>query len=166
MSELQLLIDQIAFARKYTLRLLDTIDPARWFWQPREGVTHVAWQVGHLAMANYRLGLDRIRGQRPEDEALISTAFLTKFGRDSVSDPNPDRNFKPAELRTVFDRVHQQLLTELPQLAPAELDQPPLKPHSLASTKRACLSWCAEHEMVHAGQIGLLRRLMGNAPLW
>jgi uncharacterized damage-inducible protein DinB len=36
----------------------------------------------------------------------------------------------------------------------------------LAQTKRASLLWCAQHELVHAGQIGLLRRLLGYPPLW
>ena len=30
----------------------------------------------------------------------------------------------------------------------------------------ASLLWCAHHEMVHAGQIGLLRRYLGFAPVW
>jgi hypothetical protein len=28
-----------------------------------------------------------------------------------------------------------------------------------------CLLWCPQHEMLHAGQIGL-RRLFGRSPLW
>jgi uncharacterized damage-inducible protein DinB len=66
----------------------------------------------------------------------------------------------------VFDRVHRQVLRELPGLPEADLDSPPFRPHPLARTKRECLFWCAQHEMVHAGQIGLLRRLLGHPPLW
>jgi uncharacterized damage-inducible protein DinB len=66
----------------------------------------------------------------------------------------------------VFDRVHEQVLRELRGLEEGELDQPPLKPHSLAKTKQWSLLWCAHHEMVHAGQIGLLRRQLGYPPLW
>lgn len=39
-------------------------------------------------------------------------------------------------------------------------------PLPLAKTKMESLLWCAHHEMLHAGQIGLLRRQLGYAPLW
>jgi uncharacterized damage-inducible protein DinB len=158
--------EQITFARAYTRRLLDHTPAELWFRQPAEGVTHIAWQVGHLAMAQYRLVLERTRGQRPGDAELISDDFLARFGRDSVPDPSAARYPAVADLRGVFDRVHEQVLRELGELREEELDAPPVKPHSLCATKRACLFWCAQHEMVHTGQIGLLRRLLGQAPLW
>ena len=166
MSRLSLALDQIAFARKYTVRLLESIDPGDWFRQPAEGVSHIAWQTGHLAMAEYRLAVERMRGRRPEDEALISDAFLVQFGRDSVPNPDAAKYPSPADIRRKLDRVHEQALRELREVAEAELDQPPLKPHPLFSTKLGSLFWCAQHEMVHAGQIGLLRRLLGHRPLW
>jgi hypothetical protein len=39
-------------------------------------------------------------------------------------------------------------------------------PHPFAKTKLLALLWCANHEMLHAGQIGLLRRLLGCPPMW
>lgn len=160
------LLDQISFARAYTTKLVDAIDPADWFRFPPAGVSHVAWQVGHLAMAQYRLGLDRIRGPRSEDDQLIDPAFLALFGRDSVPDANPARYPRAAEIRAVFDRVHVRLQEELPGLSDEDLDGPLSKPHALAKTRQGALLWCAQHEMLHAGQIGLLRRQLGFAPLW
>jgi hypothetical protein len=166
MSRLQLAIEQISFARDYTVRLLEQTSPADWFRQPPGGVTHIAWQVGHLAMAEYRLALERTRGQRPQDAELISDTFLRLFGRESVPDPDPARYPGRAEILAVFDRVHQQTLRELPSLPESELDAAPVKSHSLAKTKLWSLLWCAQHEMTHAGQIGLVRRLLGYKPLW
>ena len=166
MSSLKLAIEQITFARNYTSKLLDTIDHSLWFRQPAEGVSHVAWQVGHLAMGQYRLALERLRGQQPGDERLISELFLRQFGRDSVPDPDPARNPSPAEIRHVFDQVHRQVLHELASASEEDLHEAPLKPHPLFTTKLGGLFWCAQHEMVHAGQIGLLRRLLGSKPLW
>lgn len=57
--------EQIRFARQYTQRLLEQTPRGDWFRQPHEGVSHVAWQAGHLAMAQYRLALERLRGSRP-----------------------------------------------------------------------------------------------------
>jgi hypothetical protein len=166
MSRLESAVEQIVFARAYTVRLLGAVEEKDWFRQPPGGVTHVAWQVGHLAMAQYRLGLERTRGRRPGDEDLISDHFLALFGRDSVPDADPSRYPPAAEVRAVFDRVHRRLLEELPALPEEELDRPVLKPHPLVKTKLWSLLWCAQHEMVHAGQVGLLRRQLGYPPLW
>jgi uncharacterized damage-inducible protein DinB len=164
--DLDLAIEQIVFARNYTVKLLETVPESAWFRMPAEGVTHVAWQVGHLAMAEYRLTLERTRGRQPGDEQLISDAFLLQFGRESVPDAEPSHYPDPAEIREVFDRVHRQALHELPRLDDAELAEPPLKPHPLFTTRLGGLHWCSQHELLHAGQIALLRRLLGQSPLW
>src|SRR4051794_231778 len=70
MSRVQLAIDQIVFARTYTFGLLDQTPAADWFRQIPGGISHIGWQVGHLAFAEYRLALWRIRGQQPGDDAL------------------------------------------------------------------------------------------------
>src|SRR5215471_11039927 len=82
MSTVKLAAEQFAFARAYTVRLLDSVAPDDWFREPPGGVSTIAWQVGHLAMAEYRLALERIRGRRPEDESLIPDEFLRHFARE------------------------------------------------------------------------------------
>ena len=105
-----------------------------------------------------------IRGERADDGAFFSPDFKRLIGADSV--PQSDSTYPPAELRAVLDRVHHQALRELPGLDEADLDQPVPHPHPFAKTKFLALLWCAHHEMLHAGQIGLLRRLLGYPPLW
>jgi hypothetical protein len=165
-SRLRHALDQITFARGYTVGILDTIDPAEWFRMPAEGVTHVAWQVGHLAMAQYRLCLERLRGVRPDDDQLIPAAMLKAFGRQSVVDPDRTKYPPAAEIRAAFDRVHDRLMAELPGTPDADFDSPILVSHRFCKTKMDCVWWCSAHEMLHAGQIALLRRLFGQKPIW
>ena len=166
MSQLQTAITQIQFARAYTLRLIDGLAVDDWYRMPTLGISHIAWQVGHLGMAEYRLAVDRIRGERPADGALISAQFLQQFGKGSI--PSADRtNYpSPAEILATCDRVHRLALIELVDLPEEEWCAPPLKPHPLFQTKIDSLFWCAHHEMLHAGQIGLLRRELGHTPKW
>jgi uncharacterized damage-inducible protein DinB len=166
MTRLEIALDQIKTARRYTLNLLDDLEPGDWFRQPSEGVTHIAWQIGHLAMAEYMLALKRLRGERPADHDLISADFLKQFGKGSTPEADPKLYPSPAEIRQTLGRVHEQSLAELPGYSDAELDQPPLFPHKLFNAKIDSLFWCARHEMVHAGQIGLVRRLLGRPPQW
>ena len=93
MSRLQLSIEQIAFARNYTIGLLDNTKAEDWFRQPPGGVSHVGWQVGHIAFSEYRLALWRIRGPQPQDDALFSPEFKRLFGANSVPEANlPSRS--------------------------------------------------------------------------
>src|SRR5437016_9547191 len=121
-NRLELAIEQIVFARNYTIGLLDQTPATEWFRQPPGGVSHVAWQVGHLAFAEYRLALWRIRGPQPQDDGLFSQDFLRLFGANSVPDADPAKYLAPTEIRAVLDKVHNQVLRELPGLGEHELD--------------------------------------------
>ncbi len=70
-----------------------------------------------------------------------------------------------AEVRDVFARVHAYVLHELQSLPDGDPDQRVADPHPFAKTWRQALIWCAHHEMLHAGQIGLLRRQLGYPPI-
>jgi hypothetical protein len=166
MNRVQLAIDQIVFARNYTIRLLSQTPPADWFRQPPGGITHVGWQVGHIAYAEYRLALWRIRGPQPKDDSLFTQEFVRFFGPNSIPNPVAANQPTPEEIRATLERVHEQVLQELPGLTDSELDQPVPHPHPYAKTKLLALLWCTHHEMLHAGQIGLLRRLLGHPPIW
>ncbi len=162
---LPLAIKQIEFARGYTLTLLNDLDDRDWFRQPQEGITHIAWQVGHLSMAEYMLALVRMRGKRPEDEELISKKFLRLFLKGTRPAAAPTNYPSPEAILTVFHAVHRQVMTELPTATPQELETKVPEPHAVFDTKLGSLFFCASHEMMHAGQIGLLRRLLGNEPV-
>jgi uncharacterized damage-inducible protein DinB len=159
-------LQQIRFARWYTTELVSDIPLERWFEMPAGAATHVAWQVGHLASAEYWLGLSRIRGQQPADEGLISTALRQMFGRGSLPNADPAAYPSAAEIRAVFDRVHERLLAESSSFDPVHLDEPCERPHRIANTRLRSLLWCSQHELIHAGQVGLLRRLLGLQPQW
>jgi hypothetical protein len=165
-NRLQLAVDQIVFARNYTLHLLEQTPTTDWFRLPPGSVSHVGWQVGHIAFAEYRMLLFRIRGQQPEDDRLFSPEFLRLFGANSVPDADPGKYPAPADVRAVLDRVHEQALQVISGLNDAALDEPISVPHPFVKNKLQSLLWCGHHEMLHAGQIGLLRRHLGYPPTW
>ena len=164
MSKLQIAVEQIEMARGYTQAVLAKTPDELWFSMPGDGVTHIAWQVGHLAVTEYALALERIRGRRDADAQLMDDAFRAAFGKASV--PSPAVDPLPAELRDRLDRIHAQVLTELAELTDADVDVPLEKPHRLFRTKLGGLMFCSQHEMLHVGQIGLLRRQLGSEPMW
>jgi hypothetical protein len=164
MSRLAESLAQIDFARKYNRERVVSVPLAEWFTIPPGGVSHVAWQVGHIAMAEYRLCLQRLRPRTHADEAIISDHFLKVFGRDST--PDSVTGLTAEEIRAVFDRVHAQVMAELPGYPDADLDLAPLLPHPLFETRIAGLRYAPLHEMIHCGQIAMIRRTLGHKPIW
>jgi len=164
-SRLEMAIDRIRASRLYTEQFLKDLTDAEWYWSPPQFTTHVAWQVGHLAVAQYNLCLRRVSGRTSADEPLISDAYIEAFKLGSKPIAEPKKNLPLDEIRRVFEAVHEQSIHELAGRSEAELDEPVEQPHPSIKTKLGAVEMCSQHEMAHAGQIAMLRRLMGKPPL-
>jgi hypothetical protein len=162
---LQLAIQQIEFARAYTLSILAEIDEGMWFTMPQGCPTHVAWQVGHLAMAEYGLCLFRMRGRQEVDLELMTSGFRKLFSRGTVPEADASKYPLPTEIRATLDRVHAQVLKESQGWTEEQLAEPVDMPYAVHANKLGGLLFCSHHEMLHAGQLGLLRRLLGQQPM-
>lgn len=169
-ERLTIAVRNMEFARRYTKTLLEDLTDDQWFWTPSDSTesftTHIAWQAGHLAMAEYGLMLFRQRGREREiDDQLMSGRFRKLFMRGT--EPSKDRESypEPEEIQAVMDKVHTQVLREVPSFDGSDLNEATEPPHAAFATRYGALLFAADHEMIHAGQIGLLRRLMGKAPL-
>lgn len=158
-------LGQIEFARRYTLELLDATPRERWFDIPEGLPTHVAWQVGHLTVSQYGLLLFRIRGRSPEDLDLIPGKFRKAFSRGSVPASDPTGHPTPDELVERLNRVHEIAMDELPRVDAEVLLEPVEMPYAAYPNKLGAILFCPLHEHIHAGQIGLLRRAIGLAPV-
>jgi hypothetical protein len=164
-ARLDAVIDRMRRTREYTRQYLPDLTPEDWFWSPPSYTTHIAWQVAHIAVSQYNLCLRRLRGRTAEDDSLVSEDFVNSFKIGSQPIAGSKANPPLAEIQRVFDAVHHQILTELPLVDDAELDAPSEPPHPRFKTKLGGIDYASQHELVHAGQIAMLRRLMGKAPL-
>ena len=170
-ERLETAIRRIEFVRKYTMTLLEDLEPDDWFWMPSgtstgDFKTHIAWQVGHIAMSEYGLTLFQQRGRNREvDSGLMSSKFRKLFMRGTDPSQDIENHPSPDEILTVLDNVHQQMRTEIVTYDGDALDQELGPPTSSYATRYGALLFAGDHEMLHAGQIGILRRLMGKAPL-
>ena len=164
-AEVELARKQIAFSREYTNLLLEDVSPEEWFSIPAGAVSHLAWQMGHLAMAQYGLVLLRIRGKERADNDFITKDFFRCFQKGST--PSADAGQYPSadEIRTVFDAVFARCLEEMPGFTVEQLSETLPAPTAAYENKLGSLLFCSMHEMLHAGQIGALRRQLGKQPL-
>ena len=167
-------LNLLASARQYLDSMLEGLTDDDWFWVPSSGVgsnaiesycSHIAWQVGHIAMAEYGLMLFRQRGRAEIDLELMPGSFRKRFAKGSS--PTEDRAGYPSPeaIREQLEKIHAQVLVEVPTFSAESLDEPLDPPTAGFPTKYGAMLMAAQHEMLHCGQIGVLRRLMGKPPV-
>ncbi len=165
-ERLRIAIRHIEFARKYSTSLLEDLNDDDWFWTPDQFTTHIAWQVGHLAMSQYGLTLFQQRGREREiDSKLMSSKVRKLFMRGTKPVSNRDAYPTPTELRELLNGIHQQMQKEIIGFDGDQLDQPLGPPHAAFATRYGALLFAGDHEMIHSGQIGMLRRMIGKEPI-
>jgi uncharacterized damage-inducible protein DinB len=124
---------------------------------------HFLWICGHLAVAE-RL-LVQIRCLDGTDADPEFTAHFPIGG--PVKSAEEHDYPSPEVVRTKMDEIHAQVLSAIRGMSEAQLDEPcygkdgSIHPHY--KTKRQAIAHCARHEGFHAGQIAMIRRLMGKA---
>lgn len=154
---------QIEFSRRYTLELLEATPLELWWTRPSGSPTHIAWQVGHLAVSMYGLLMFRIYGRRDEDLELIPSKFRKAFARGSSALEQESVGMTAAELRERATVVYERSMVGLLDLDAKALLEPIEMPYAAYPIKLGAIMFCPLHEQIHAGQIGLIRRLL-NLP--
>lgn len=158
-------LGQIRFARQYTLNLLEHIEPELWNLTPEGAPSNLIWQVGHLAVSQYGLMLYRQRGREPEDLELVPGWFRKRFGRGS--DPREAANTPTSaqEMLEILHRIDQKAHEQVAQLPIEGFGEATEMPYAVYPMRIGALLFCPLHESIHAGQIGLIRRLLGKPPV-
>ena len=160
-----LILHQIKWARQYSRQLIDSIPESLWYTQPTGLKTHVAWQVGHLAVSQYGLMLFRQRGRMPGDLELMPGWLRKQFGRGTTPSETAGGMPSPADLLAMLDKIDAQAHAEVATLSAEQLGETTEMPYAAFPIKLGALLFCPIHESIHAGQLGLLRRLHGLDPL-
>ncbi len=161
-DRLAIALDQIDVTRKYTRMVLAHVPHERWYEIPAGCPSHVAWQVGHIAYAMTMHAWRTVGGQAVE--AVLPARYVTDFGKGSAAVTDASRYPSPDELTAKYEEVIDRSLAVLATLDEAALAEPATHATGLVATKFDLLMYAARHEMLHVGQIGLIRRLLGLAP--
>ena len=164
-QRLKIVKQQMHSVRQYLFGMLDGLTEEDWFWTPQTPTTHILWQVGHIAMAQYGLTLFRQRGRADIDSELMSGKCRKVFMKGTIPDSDRTAYPKPDETLAMLTRVNKQMLEEIDGFDGPQLDEPVEPPHIAFATRYGALLFASHHEMLHVGQIGLLRRMMGKEPI-
>ena len=156
---------QLEFARNYTLELIHSIPLDQWSVIPEGAPSNLLWQVGHLAVAEYGLLLFRMRGRAEGDMDLVPGWFRKRYGRQSTPSPDAADQPSPAEMLERLANIHAAGLQEVRSADGDRLLEPSDMPYVGHPTKLGGVLFSPLHEMIHAGQIGTLRRMLGLSPV-
>ncbi len=166
MNRIDFLKDQSTSTRKITKDLLSDIPDDLWYTIPDVINTNIAWQVGHLTISQFFNGISVIVGfNKGAAEAFPIRKYSEQFTPGMTPDVVWELKPSPSEFMENLNKLNEVALSVLDTLKEIDLDAPlePTKfPHPLATTKWESLTWNFRHESWHAGQISMIKRVLGK----
>ena len=101
----------------------------------------------------------------PGDLELMPGWLRKQFGRGTTPSESAEGMPTPTDLLTMLDKINAQSHAEVALLTAEQLAEPIDMPYAVYPIKLGALLFCPLHESIHAGQLGLLRRLHGLDPI-
>jgi uncharacterized damage-inducible protein DinB len=128
--------------------------------RPGPGANYLAWQLGHLIAAEAQFFLPQIPGAKA---AELPAGFAEAHAREKAASDDRAGFRTKEEYLALFGKVREATLKALEDVPEADLDKP-----ITGQLARICPNvgsvffLAANHEMMHAGQIAVLRRKLGK----
>lgn len=118
------------------------------------------WVLGHLVAIRCQF-LGALGG-----EPVWSEAECQPYARRGPPLTDPSKARPLAEIWRAFELTQARLLDTVARLTPADLSRalPPEPPDAAPKTRGELLAVLGFHDAYHAGQTGMIRRLLGKPP--
>jgi uncharacterized damage-inducible protein DinB len=127
--------------------------------RPGPGANPIAWQLGHLINAEEEL-LKIIPGAAT---VPLPEGWDKQHGKENAAKDPPVGYRTKAEYLDLYAKVRENTMKVLNTIADADLDKPVTgRLAHIAPTWGALLVLIANHPMMHAGQMVVLRRKLGK----
>jgi hypothetical protein len=134
------------------------------FIRPAPGANHIAWQIGHLIIAEQGLAGQNVPGAKyPE----LPPGFLDNHNRNAASKDGPDGFLTKDKYVALFNQFREATMANAANLSEADLDKPTKGDVAkFAPTVGALLLLVSNHTLMHAGQFTVVRRKLGKPVLF
>lgn len=127
------------------------------------GTNHIAWQLGHLIMAENEM----INAVCPGSMPPLPAGWDARYTKETASLDNASAFHTKAEYMNAYEQQHSSTLAALEKLTDADLDKPgPEKMKEYCKTVAEVFVMQGTHWMMHAGQWAIVRRKLGRKPLF
>ena len=164
MTVAELLTDQMDDTRKWLLLLVEDLVGDEWGHQPAAGLPHPLWVCGHVAVAQNLLIFKRCLGTSELDDEF-SAHFPLRQPVWAISEHGYPT---AAEVLKVMSDMHARAGQVVRGMTDEFLAEPAYgkntttrNPHY--TDKCGAIAHVARHEAFHAGQVAMIRRLLGRS---
>src|SRR3954469_15105004 len=128
---------------------LGDITPQEMLVRPLPDANHIAWSLGHVISAEYRLAEAASPGCMPK----LPDGFPERHSKDTAASDDPASFLSKEEYLALAKQIRQGTLSALEKMSPADLDRPIIG-RVPPFVKRAgdCFVTIGSHWSLHAGQ--------------
>ncbi len=142
-------------ARFVTMTYLSDLSDAELLVRPVPNSHHVAWQLGHLLHSEWMM----LEGVRAGVAPQLPDRFAEYHSKNAATDDDPEHFLSKDGYLHLMAGVREATRGVLVQLSEDELDAPgPEAMRSYAPKIGSVFLMIGSHEIMHAGQIAVLRR--------
>lgn len=134
---------------------LADLTPEELLTRPVPSANHIAWQLGHLILAERHLVETAAPGSMPE----LPAGFADRYGRGKQPADNPKDFLSKEEYAQLAETIRAATLQTLDRLSPADFDKPiEGRVPPFVRTVGDAFVTIGNHWVLHAGQWVVLRR--------
>ena len=131
--------------------------------RPVPGANHIAWQLGHLIVAEHKM----VNAASPGAMPTLPTGFAAKHLSETAGVDDPAAFCTKEEYLQLYEQQRAATLAALEKTTEADLDRPgPKATERLAPTVGDLFMLQGVHWSMHAGQWAVTRRKLGRKPLF
>ena len=131
--------------------------------RPVENANHIAWQLGHLIVAENNLN----NMVCPDSMPALPEGFVEKHTKDTATIDDKSAFCTKDQYMKAMDEQRAGTLALLDKLSDEALEKPaPEDIQKFGATVGAVIAGQSAHWMMHAGQWVIVRRQLGKEPLF
>ena len=129
--------------------------------RPVPEANHITWQLGHLIASENKA----MEGIKPGISPKLPEGFAECYKSDNCGLDDPSKFHTKETLVGLMNGQREATVKILNELSDSDLDQPgPESMRSFAPTVGDALLMQSTHQLMHAGQVAVLRRKL-NKPI-
>jgi hypothetical protein len=130
--------------------------------RPVPGANHIAWQFGHLIMAEQSM-VKALGGQPP----ALPAGFAEQHSKQTAAADGASNFATKAQYLDLFNKTREAALAAAEKMSDADLDKPVEGSMArIAPTLGVLASFPAVHAYMHMGQFSVVRRKLGKPVLF
>lgn len=164
MQAIELLTGALKGSEGVLLGFLSDLSDADLLVRPVAGANHVAWQIGHLILAERFLVGEQLSGV---EYPPLPGGFEARHGKESAASVETTGWLTKAEYERLFRETRAATIAAASKLTVADLDRPTQGRMAAKAPKVGNLIlMLSNHDMMHAGQFSVVRRKQGKPVLF